>query len=79
VIRVSKGADAASAERCDDGWIVTVRSAFDGNRRLYYPYSGGAWELRSDGALGNQCVGTKDDRAPHSASRMRTFLRRLLD
>lgn len=73
--------NAASAAPSDDGegWIVKFRRDGDGeSERVYYPYKGGAWELKRDGTEGRQLEGTADVRAPRSAARMRTFLKNAL-
>jgi hypothetical protein len=75
-LTVEDGNDRAVASRTtdDDGWVVELSDGYEKEKRFYQD-SGGAWLLQKNGVLGRQLRGTKDERAPKDANRMRSFLR----
>ena len=75
-ITVEDGNDHAAASRTtdDDGWVVEVSDGHEKQER-FYADSGGAWLLQKNGTIGRQLRGTRDERAPKDAGRMRSFLR----
>jgi hypothetical protein len=61
-----------------DGWVVTV---YIGDRRAlarFYGRRGGEWELKDNGVLGSQLVGTLDVHAPLDRAKFGRWVRRRL-
>lgn len=61
----------AETDLDNSGWIVSYSNT---SFRHWFPYSGGSWELRTDGTVGQQLEGTGQTRAPRDPRRMRRFL-----